>query len=137
MRSTRGPKPEITEDLALSTGGLLTDDDYEALIGALKKRSIEGDPHATRQLIDMHQTATASKAMDFVLEVTPYVIPDPRLGEIIKQADAPVVMEILAGLQERLLADRFSVATCQTLVALQRLFSEEAERIYAPPKEDE
>jgi hypothetical protein len=137
MRSPRGPKPDIIEELNSSSGGLLTDDHYEKMIASLKKRSEEGDPHATRQMLDLYQQAAASKAMDFVLEVTPYDIPDRKLGEIIKQADAPVVMEILAGLADRLLADRFSVATCQTLVALQRLFSEEAERIYAPPKEDE
>lgn len=133
--AVRGRKPEMDAEVEQVASGLLTDDDYTKLIESLKKKAMDGDPNAQRQMLELHQSQNATKALEFTLNITPYDILDRKLGDIIQQADAPVVMEILQGLSERLRQDEFSRDTQRTLLAFIRQFDTEAERLYAP-KED-
>lgn len=131
----RGRKPEMAEEIEDIAGGLLTDSDYLKLVASLKKKAMEGDANAQRQMLELHQSQTAAKALEFTLNITPYDIEDRKLGDIIQQADAPVVMEILQGLAERLRQDEFNKDCQRTLLAFMRQFESEADRLYAP-KED-
>lgn len=134
----RGRKPDLEPEVEKQQSTLdITEEDYSALLSALKQQAMSGDAVARRQLIELHNANKAAKAMDFLLEITPFDIPDKKLSDIIQQADVPVVMEILNGLYDRLRIDGFSPECQGTLTALQRLFTDEAERIYAPPEEDQ
>lgn len=133
--AVRGRKPEMDAEVEQVAGGLLTDADYLQLVASLKKKAMEGDANAQRQMLELHQSQTAAKALEFTLNITPYDIEDKKLGDIIQQADAPVVMEILQGLAERLRQDEFNRDCQRTLLAFMRQFEAEAERLYTP-KED-
>lgn len=133
--AVRGRKPEMAEEVEQIATGLLTDADYLQLVASMKQKALAGDPNAQRQLLELHQSQTAAKALEFTLNITPYDIQDRSLPQIIQQADAPVVMEILEGLSERLRSDEFGRDCQRTLLAFMRQFETEAERLYAP-KED-
>lgn len=131
----RGRKPEMAEEVEEVASSLLTEQDYLQLVASLKKKALDGDPNAQRQMLELHQSQTAAKALEFTLNITPYDIEDKKLKDIIQQADAPVVMEILEGLSERLRQDEFGKDCQRTLLAFMRQFETEAERLYTPKEE--
>lgn len=133
--AVRGRKPEMEPEVEQVAVGMLTDADYLELVNSLKRKALDGDANAQRQMLELHQSQTAAKALEFTLNITPYDITDKSLSSIIQQADAPVVMEILEGLSERLRSDEFGRDCQRTLLAFIRQFETEAERLYAP-KED-
>lgn len=132
----RGRKPAPDEEAEDFGTDALSDKEYTELLAALKKRAKEGDPHASRQLLEQHTANRSAKAMDFQLNITPYDIEDRSLSMIVQQADLPVVMEILSGLAIRLEADEFSRDIKRTLISFRQMFEDESERIYAAGKEE-
>jgi hypothetical protein len=104
--------------------------DYRQILADLKEQA-KTDLGAKKLWIDIYQANQATKEMDFVLNITPYDIDDKKLSVIVQQADVPVVLEMLDGLAVRLEADEFNSDCKLTLRAFRRLFTDEADRLYA------
>jgi hypothetical protein len=136
MPSPRGPKPELEKEIEDAAAELISEAEYAQIVQALKDQAISGDAVARRQLIELHNANKAASAMDFVLNIVPYDIADKSLKEIVEQADTPIILEIIAGLANRLEHDHFSDMAKKTLMAFRRLFTDEAADIYKPAEDE-
>ena len=130
----KGGRPSNAEIAARNADPPMPDDKtiaHKAVMDALYKKAIAGDPAAIRQWNDLNAPET-NNPFNIEINITPYNIQDRSIPRIVQQADTPVIMEVFEGFKTRLEADEAPQLLKDILRSFRLQYDEWARKAYAP-----